>query len=287
MRRFLKEVFFFLSIPLVYFSVMGLVNYQNAKNQKPILKNSRVIFMGDSHMQAALNPEDWKGSINMAQSAEPYVLTYWKLKEFIKYNKIDTVFLSLSYHNLSGFNDLKFSHPRWSAEMFKRSYLMPELKTFNEIPIDYSTFYRVLWKQYCVFPKKKHINYLGNFTPHKKTDFSRVPLALTRHFKNDKVNYNFSEVNIGYLNKIIALADSNNVKLIVICPPLHKVYTDEVPQKFIYGFNDLVKKTKAKGVIVLNYGNLSLNDKYFKDGDHLNLEGSKKLYDEIRKDLKN
>jgi hypothetical protein len=215
------------------------------------------------------------------------VLTYWKLKEFIKYNKIDTVFLSLSYHNLSGFNDLKFSHPRWSAEMFKRSYLMPELKTFNEIPIDYSTFYRVLWKQYCVFPKKKHINYLGNFTPHKKTDFSRVPLTLTRHFKNNKVNYNFSEVNIGYFKKIIALADSNNIELIVICPPINKVYMDGVPQKFITSFNDLLIETKGKGVPVFNYTSLNLEDEYFKDGDHLNLKGSKILYEEIRKDLKN
>jgi hypothetical protein len=287
MRRFLEEVFFFLSIPLVYFSVMGFINFQNSKNQKPILKNSRVVFMGDSHMQAALNPEDWQGSINMAQSAEPYVLTYWKLKEFIKFNKVDTVLLSLSYHNLSGFNDLKFSHPRWSAEIFKRSYLMPELKTFNEIPIDYSSFYRMLWKQYCIFPKQNHIYYFGKFTPHKTSNFSWVTSTLKRHFSDNKKTHDISKVNVKYFNKTLALANSNNIELVVICPPINKVYMDGVPQKFITSFNDLVSETKEKGVPVLNYTNLNLEDEYFKDGDHLNLKGSKKLYDEIRKDLKN
>jgi len=243
--------------------------------------------MGDSHMQAALNPEDWQGSVNMAQSAEPYVLTYWKLKEFIKYNKIDTVFLSLSYHNLSGFNDLKFSHPRWSAEMFKRSYLMPELKMFNDIPFDKSSYYRVLWKQYCIFPKQNHIYFLGNFTPHKSSDFLTVPLTLNRHFYNHSKTHDVSKFSINYFNQIIELADSNNIKLIVVCPPINKVYSNEVPEKFVNAFDDLVLKSKQKGVHVLNYTNLNLEDSYYKDGDHLNLEGSKKLYEEIRKDLKN
>lgn len=266
---------------------MGFINYQNAKSQKPILKNSKVVFMGDSHMQAALNPQDWSGSINMAQSAEPYILTYWKLKEFIRFNKIDTVFLSLSYHNLSGFNDLKFSHPRWSAEMFKRSYLFPELKAFNEIPIDYSSYYRVLWKQYCIIPTQNHINYYGQFVPHKKSSFSKVSFTLKRHFSNNNKTHDISEVNIKYFNKTLALADSNNIEIIVICPPIHAVYQNGVPQNFITSFNSLLLETKEKGFTVFNYTNLNPSDEHFKDGDHLNLIGSKRLYDEIRKDLKN
>ena len=83
------------------------------------------------------------------------------------------------------------------------------------------------------------------------------------------------------------MADSNNIELVVICPPINKVYMDGVPEKFITSFKDLVSETKEKGVPFLNYTNLNLEDEYFKDGDHLNLKGSKKLYDEIRKDLKN
>jgi lysophospholipase L1-like esterase len=62
---------------------------------------------------------------------------------------------------------------------------------------------------------------------------------------------------------------------------------DGVPQKFITSFNDLLIETKGKGVPVVNYTSLNLEDEYFKDGDHLNLKGSKILYEEIRKDLKN
>ena len=56
----------------------------------------------------SLNPKLLYNTINISQGAEPYVLTYWKLKEILMLNKIDTLILGFAPHNISEYNDKKF-----------------------------------------------------------------------------------------------------------------------------------------------------------------------------------
>ena len=267
--------------------VIALININNAKNNKPIIENPRVLLVGDYHMQAALNPENWNNATNLAQSAEPYFLSYWKLKEILKHNKVDTVFLSASYHNFSGFNDFKLSNPKWSSEMFKRSYLIENYKELDNIEIDYSAYFRVLWKQFCIYPHGNHIFYFGNYKKHTTSTFDKVDLTINRHFYLNKIELETSQISTEYFIRTVELLKENNVTLIVISPPIHQVYQEKVPQKFKQNFYSVLSAMRAKGVIVLDYTNLKLKDDFYKDGDHVNFKGADTLSKLIHKDLSN
>ena len=155
MNKFISHTIFVLLAITIIFSINCSINYLIIKKSDIPVKKSKILIIGDSHPSRAVNPEILENAINVCQSAEPYIITFWKLKKIITQVQPEKVIIGFSPHNISNFNDLKFNNERWRLEMFKRSYLIEEFKLTNKITIDFKQYYIFLFKQLFLFPKKK------------------------------------------------------------------------------------------------------------------------------------
>jgi len=148
MRRFLIKIMVFLVPLILYFALNATLNYYLISNQKIDLGEPQVLIIGDSHPQRSINPKLFKRAQNIAQTAEPYISTYWKLKTIIKAHKPDTILLGFAPHNISEFNDMKFSDEFWAGEMFRRIYPIAKFSEIkNKIPVNKKLYFQTLWKQ--------------------------------------------------------------------------------------------------------------------------------------------
>ena len=132
MKKFIKQIILFI---LIYILILGINFSLNLYfiNTIPPMVNANTLIIGDSHPQTAINPKLLNNAENLSQSAEPYLITYFKLKKLLDTNKINTVILGYSYHNLSAFNDKKFIDSKWSKKMFQRN-LQKILKRKDTLP---------------------------------------------------------------------------------------------------------------------------------------------------------
>jgi hypothetical protein len=274
MKKFLKNISFFL-VGLIAIFIFNIgVNYLIIKNSDIKLNTSEILIIGDSHPMRSVNPSLFKNAQNICQSAEPYVITYWKLKAVINEIKPDTVLIGFAPHNISDFNDLKFSDKKWSHEMFERSYLIQDFRSLPDISIDYNSYYTFLFKKFCLFPRMNHNYYIGGYTSSNKSNISNVNSTIKRHFCfNDKPS-NVSQTSIIYLDSIINLCISNNIIPILINTPVHSTYKTKIPDNIQKQFIIEMKKWGNKGIKIINNNSTLCPDTYFFNSDHLNSFGS-------------
>ncbi len=217
MKRFILNTFFFLLIPLVYFGVNFLINYIYISKQKSDIPEVNVLIVGDSHTMKSLKADLFNSALNISETSEPFIITFWKL-DFIFDSFIpDTVILGFSYHNISKIGDLRFSDNKWASEMFKRAYPFKKFDNIkNIIEINYNSLFRTIWKQTCFYPKKKHIKFQTNHKIIKKSFNNDYKEAIQRHYFYNTTQADISQVSIGYLDSIINLCISHKIVLILV-----------------------------------------------------------------------
>ena len=270
----------------MYMAFNALTNFMIWKNQKIQLNGATTIIAGDSHPMSSLNPQLLHNAINISQSAEPYVLTYWKLKEITKTHNIDTIILGFAPHNIYGFNDLKFSDKFWSSEMFRRSYYIGEFSTIkNCIEIDKNELIKIFIKNTCLFPKLNHINYIGKFNSSKDSKLSDIASAINRHYYFKNVQLGVSQTSIIYLNKILNICKRKNIEIILISNPVHLSYFEKIPKKIIEKYYDLKKLISLKGIFVFDKTNSFYHDSLYSNADHLNYYGAINFTNEYKKTI--
>ena len=263
-----------------------MANYVFYNNQTISLKNTAVLIAGDSHPQTSLNPKYFDDAQNIAQPAEPYVLTYWKLKKIFNSYIPDTLIIGFAPQNISKFNDLKFSNEKWSSEMFKRSYPIEE---FNEIStminVDYTNFYKTLWKQTAFYPKKNHINYIGSYSNSKNSEISDSETTAKRHYYQNGIELGVSELAINYLDSIVELSISKKINLIMVSNPVHEQYLKKIPRSIMKKYANLTYKYNVNHV-VFDKTTAYYPDSLYLNSDHLNENGAKRFTTELVKYLK-
>jgi hypothetical protein len=280
MKRFIKNIVLFTIIIILYFFVNFLINNIIIKKHPPKL-HSKTIVMGDSHPMTAIDPQ-YSNIQNISQSAEPYFITYFKLKELYKFNKIDTVFLGFSFQNISAFNDKKFDDAFWCDEMFERIYYIVPLNTLTNlsknIRVNFVSYARIFLKNMLLRPTVNHLTYIGSFTSKKGSqDFRKYKpeTVIQRHFFDRKKNIGISSFSIQYLDSIVNLTKRENIKLILINPPIHKSYRKLIPSNFIKSYSKISKILREDDVTVFDYSHLALPDSCFFDFDHINQKGAR------------
>lgn len=289
MRNFIVKSIIFMVFPVLFFGINMLLNNYFYNNQTFFIKDTKILIAGDSHSQKSLNPKFFNNAKNIAQPAEPYIITYWKLKYIFSQssNIIDTLILGFAPHNISQFNDLKFSKDNWSSEMFKRSYPIEELnKIPNNISIDYSSFYKVLWKQTGFYPKRNHTNFIGSYKNKKTSDISDWNTAIQRHYFFEGKELGVSDVSINYLDSIVDLCDSKKMELVLVSHPVYEKYLKSIPSVIINKYSTLEREYDKKH-IVYNQTDKEYPDSLYLNSDHLNEYGaerfSKELVDFLKK----
>ncbi|CAL2076348.1 hypothetical protein [Tenacibaculum sp. 190524A05c] len=281
MKRFIRNILFFISIPILFFGINMVINYLNYNNQTISITETSILIAGDSHPQKSLNPKYFNNAQNISQSAEPYALTFWKLKNIFKSYIPDTLIIGFAPHNISQFNDLKFSENRWSSEMFRRSYAIQEFKHISDkISIDYSTFYKVLWKNTAFYPKKNHTTFLGSYSNSKISNISDFNTAIKRHYYKNDIELNVSKLSINFLDSIVTLANSKKIKLIMVSNPVHHKYLKNIPTAIMDKFDQLIDQYKTTH-IVFDKTRDYYPDSLYLNSDHLNAMGAKRFTKEL------
>ncbi|TXB61412.1 hypothetical protein [Phaeodactylibacter luteus] len=281
MKRFLVKVIVFSLFPLLYFGGNMIINYFIYNNQSVKLNNTSILIVGDSHPQKSINPKYFKDAQNISQTAEPYVLTYWKLKKIFNSYIPDTLIIGFAPHNISQFNDLKFSNDRWSSEMFRRSYPIEEFNDISSsIDIDNNGFRKILWKQTGFYPRKNHINYIGNYSNSSKSNISDWETAIKRHYYQNDIQLGVSQLAVNYLDSIVNLANSKKIELIMASPPVHEHYLGNIPISIMQEYVNLTKKYNASNV-VFDKTRDYYPDSLYLNSDHLNEMGAKRFSVEL------
>lgn len=288
MKKFILKVSIFLLILVSFFSINYVLNQLIIRNTVVNI-NNEILFVGDSHIQNALNPKFLPGSINIAQPAEPYIITYWKLKNILEFNqRVKIVVLGFAPHNIAKFNDYKFSDPKWMSEMFNRSYTIQEFSSIKDkVSIDFKEFYKVVFKKTSFYPHKNHLGYIGSYSNSTRNKTNDSEVAIGRHFYYKSIYPEVSETSINYLDSIVKFVSNKQKTLILINTPVHESYANKVPQKVDRVYHNLVDKYKNEEIIVIDKYRASYNDSLFLNSDHINEYGATKFTKELRQILKN
>jgi hypothetical protein len=277
----------FLIVPVLYFSTNMFVNRYIYSNQNLPITAVNVLIAGDSHTQKSINPKYFINALNISQTAEPYILTFWKLKKIFQTYTPDTLILGFAPHNISQFNDLKFSHQKWSSEMFRRSYPIEEFGSIsNDILIDYKTYYKVLWKQTAFYPKKNHIYYIGEYTNNERSNVSNWEVTIKRHYYHLEKELNVSVTAINFLDSIVELCNSKNIRLVLVSNPVHPNYFENIPSQIVHEYFLLLSKYSS-GHIVFDKIKEKYPDSLFADSDHLNENGAARFTSDLIQQLNN
>lgn len=288
MKYFIFKILGFLAIPLCYLCINSIINYYFiCTNQSILIEDKSVLIAGGSSPQKSLNPKYFGDAQNIAQPAEPYILTFWKLKRIFNTYTPDTLILGFGPYNIAKFNDFKFSTNEWSGELFKRSYLIENFNEIdNRIPVDYSIFYKTVIKQIAFYPQRNHIKFIGEYSNNTESDISSWKAAIKRHYFLNKKELGFSNIAISYLDSIKNLCNSKQIKLVLVSSPVHKNYLENIPKPIWDKYLELIKSYKKKH-LVIDKTSTKYPDSLFLDATHLNEYGATRFTNEIIKEINN
>lgn len=281
MKQFICKGNLFLGCILLFFSVNALVNYFIYTDENFDLNKANVLIMGDSHIHKSVDPSSFFSAVNVAQPAESYVLTYWKLKKMIVDNGVDSVIVGFSPHNLSAFNDQKFSNTTWSEEMFKRCYTILEFKSLDDVKVDWKGFTKVYFKNNCFYPTSDHVFYRGGFEPKEGSHLNKIQTTINRHYYGNGEPFKASVSCIKQLELIVGLCVSNKTKVILVSPPVHPKYYDKIPLSLKKSYKSVKENLQLKGVLVIDKTAEFYPDSLYYDGDHLNSRGANRFSKEL------
>jgi len=273
----------------------GYLNIRENSDFFKIEENINKLFIGDSHFEFSINDSLIPNSLNISYSADNYFYSYLKLRELSKHNKIDTVFISYSYHSLSIglekgwlYNPLHFESRYYKYIYFENIKDISQYVDFMmKIPTKF--FSTNFFLPIHIFKNRKIKNFtylnIGKFIFSLENNISNLEELVRIDFQKKQLdNFVISQKQKEYLLKIVNLCENNNITLIFINTPVHKVYFDSLPKNVKNTYKKFYQNNLTKHIL-LDYSQYSLPDIYFKDCDHLNGKGAKVFTKELIKQL--
>ncbi len=275
MRRFLIKCAVFMILGLFYMLANYSINRYFIQTVPLIENHGRVLIVGDSHTKRALDPEILGSADNVSQLAEPYYVTYYKLRHLLdRAENVDTVMVLFSYHSISSAHDHKLRDEPWRSQFFNQYYMLSELPTVTGVPVGYDGYLKILIRRMCLYPSLRHDDLLGKYSNADEMHLGNHEIVAARHFLADGKQRESSKVAVYYLRKIISLCRERDVRPILVTTPMHKDYLKLVPPSFVAKFEALKEEFSAAGVELWDDGHAEYADREFYDADHLNSSGA-------------
>ncbi len=285
MKRFLSQLLIFVTIPIIYFGSMHLINKYIYQKQGIDAHGSRLLIVGDSHPLQSVNSDGFESALNISQAAEPYVVSYWKLKKILKTNQVDTVLIGFAAHNISAYNDNKFNKEN-SYEMFKRTYAIEDFQSVsNKLEIDFQEYFRVMLQETCLYPKNNHFHYLGKNFISEKSHVSNWENAIQRHFYIDQHEIGVSELSIQYLDSLLTLCKDKGIFVGLVNTPVHHAYFENIPEAALARYEELKQKYLQEDIWIFDRADNDYPDNCFLNADHANIHGAERFTKELVEQL--
>jgi hypothetical protein len=239
------------------------------------------LFMGDSHVECAINPALLPDAVNLSQSSEALLFSYFKIKYILQNNPaVKRIYLGFSYHNISTYAD-EFTYGKYAYDVASRYFFILPLEQKEEIiKHNLKQLPKFLGKllingSTTLIEKEENYSFLGSYKNEYKNVIASkqsMDYRISLQFYENGKQRGFSADNIVYLNKIILLCKEKNIELVLLKTPLHNYYKSKVPLTFIENYDSLISLNKVK---VIDFGNLVLNDSCFlPNGDHVSPKGA-------------
>jgi hypothetical protein len=286
MKFFVIKITSFTFIIVFYFVLNTFINYTIFNKSKIPINNTKILISGDSHVQTSLNPKSFFSATNISQSAEPYIISFWKLKYIFKHNKPNILLLGFSHHNISAFNDNKFWDKKFSSEMFERSYIIGNYRSLENIKIDYQEYYKIFLREMCLYPHTKHFKFVGGYNNSYKSSISDLEQSINRHYYLHGKELGVSEIQIKYLYNIIKLCENHDVTLILVGSPVHTAYYKKIPSIIKKRYDEEKQRFQKNNLIIADFTETIYDDKFYLNSDHLNEQGALKFSKSIYNMLK-
>lgn len=283
MKKYIKKISIYITLIISIIIIVLSLTYVINKNRfSNLITNEKVIIMGDSHPKCAIDPDLIKNSINLSEHSESYLFTYYKLKNYLKYNsEVETLILGFGFHNIfhenekinSKNNSLNSSYflllDFYGIRKYCHNNPIIILKKLTQILV-FQT------KEQIQFANQNHqilknINPWGGYYNSSKNNIndSIVKIAIQRHYNDTSI----STTQIEQLIRIINLCKVNNIKLHLVNTPLHESYVRKIPEHYIKSYYTVCNDLKLNNYLIDTHKD-EFNDNEFGDGDHLNSRGA-------------
>jgi len=286
MKNFIRSLMIFFLPPIIWMAVSATFNIYYSQTHAPITENPRIIIMGDSHT-LTIDPARLTSAINISQSAEPMVVSYFKLLKIIEYQKPDTIILGFGHHNISGFNDLKFIDPRWADEMFSRTYSIMSPSDLMGLQYSRKSWHKSIFKNILLYPHTDHFRYIGKYLYGNNAYEIASEATIKRHFYHNQKLLEHSSASIKSVELIAELCKKHQIKLFLVATPVHRSYYKLIPESYKNIYTSEKIRLQKLGISTLDYAATDFNDSLYMDADHLRGLGSILFSEKLAEDLKN
>lgn len=283
MKKFIYNTLKFISFFLFFVFFLSIINKKLAYREKyfNLEEDTKYVVFGDSHIQYTFN-DSIKGLVNLGQSAEMYLYTYYKVENILINNKqLEAIFIDFCNFQIEDSQDSFF----WDSD----SYLSTRYPVYS--PFFKGNEYSLLWnnnpkgfvdahfkslfKGFRNFLTEEDVvtdNLMGGYRSLDKTltDTTRVQNKFNI---NGRDEIKLSSFNIGKLKDILYICRKNNVKVFLVRSPLHRKWT------FLRNENSFKKvlSSEFSKFEFLDFKNFPILDTEFADFEHLNETGASKF----------
>lgn len=286
MKKFIRQTSVFLLLCFVsiacYFLILLSITQKTSKSFS-FDQKLKTIFLGDSHIQNAINDTLYSGALNLGRNSETTYHSFYKLKAILAAeHNIKNVVLGFGHHNLSNYSDefilgekSKILSPPYFYLLPKKDQMDLLFHNIGSLPQYSRAIIRELLKTNNTtkppFPGKFQ-NQFSQTSARDSSVLKRINLQFS-HFNTPQNNEElFSEMNIAFLDSIQKLASEKGIQLFILNTPVFEQYQNELP---LLVFNKYEKLIDSRRLRIIKYDFDESNKSYFiPDGDHLSAEGA-------------
>ena len=263
---------------LFFFIILSLICIKNLLVVKSFYLGDNInkIVVGDSHGSCGIDNSLIPGTASVANTNEAYIYTYSKLKKILEsHPRIDTVFLSVGYHNFSAYSDRSIYTMIYRNVYFLSLHSVIDVYKFKKASSEspYAPFLKYNLSQiFSLNPQVYFGGYLS-FPNIQGLSQKAMDKRLDIQYYSNKSTAQFSESQIFYFNQIILLCRKNGVVPVGINLPLTPYFEARVPQVYKQKYESLTQDISVIDFKGLDY----LPEDFLPDGDHLSSKGSVKV----------
>jgi hypothetical protein len=260
--------------------------FENYYNNEDI----EVLLNGNSHV-GALGTADNLGleSFNFSVAGQDIFHIYSVLKTALNdENNVKTIVVGIDY-DLLGY-DYKVANTMWLDRNYYNSTNQLYDSTFSNYLMAQSGFFQsnrdfsYIKNKFLRNPEQENNKVVNNFIPIKGLAKDR---ALEHSFQ--KFDTSLIEMNTSYLEKIIFLAENNEIELIIVNLPKQTEYYKHYNKEAVKLGKAILDNYSMKHEIKLIdlWKSQFFSDSDFLDGDHLNEIGANKVLEIIEEYIQN
>ena len=289
MKKFIFKSTIFFIVAVISFVAFWSIICSNRDETMRLPENCYTVFVGNSHIECAINDTILKNCFNFGRSADKTEFIYSKVKLLKKYNpELDTIVIGydnvLCYQSAdSAFNSVLYSPYFFDTHNLSTITNLLTKSSFGYIeshithPFDWFKLYQF---GESTIKSKTNITDMSNLGGYLYLIRDKLKEDIKRRsiIKMDK-NRSFDELSIYFLDETLKFCQDNNMTVIFLCPPQHKrCFFDSTYYREYYTKN-------YSNIKFYDFKDMELPDSCFGDLDHLNYKGAKVFSEYLEKEI--